>query len=311
MKNQEINNQTTLFRFVSLRSAELTKKENQDKRFIFHPDNQTGAFFNAVQNKDSSQSKWNAMRSASANFSAFQDEKEIEALNPDFFQVADKVARNKSTLDPKELAEKMNGLQPLDLKFELKLWDNLFYQVLTQKNFYVKEAVIQLLVLNNILKNKSYFIGKTFDAETAKQLILAKVVLPVELFEEDTTPANNTTTQKVAEREKELIGFVPQELLEAKEVAEAKITAENAEFLLSELKRIEQSHYETYEEAYNRELKAYQEQIKPTIVDYQKRYKEAQRRLCEKPKDENYNPDDICNQPDVEYPELPEFVFNF
>ena len=26
MKNQEINNQTTLFRFVSLRSAELTKK---------------------------------------------------------------------------------------------------------------------------------------------------------------------------------------------------------------------------------------------------------------------------------------------
>jgi hypothetical protein len=53
MKNEEINNQTTLFRFVSLRSAELTKKENQNKRFIFHPDNQTGAFFNAVHNKDS------------------------------------------------------------------------------------------------------------------------------------------------------------------------------------------------------------------------------------------------------------------
>jgi hypothetical protein len=40
---------------VSLRSAELTKKENQDKRFIFHPDNQTGPFFYAVNNKNSSQ----------------------------------------------------------------------------------------------------------------------------------------------------------------------------------------------------------------------------------------------------------------
>ena len=49
MTNQEINNQTTLFRFVSLRSAELSKKENQDKRFIFHPDYNTGSFFNAVQ----------------------------------------------------------------------------------------------------------------------------------------------------------------------------------------------------------------------------------------------------------------------
>ena len=116
MKNQEINNQTTLFRFVSLRSAELTKKENQDKRFIFHP-NPSGTFFNAVENKDSSQTKWNAMRSASENFSAFQNEKEIEEINPDFFQVADWVSRNKSTLDPKELAEKMSGLQPLDLKF--------------------------------------------------------------------------------------------------------------------------------------------------------------------------------------------------
>lgn len=114
MKNQEINNQTTLFRFVSLRSAELTKKENQDKRFIFHPDNKTGTFFNAVESKDSSQSKLNAMRSASEDFSTFQNEKEIEEINTDFFQVADWVARNKSTLDPKELAEKLNGLQPLD-----------------------------------------------------------------------------------------------------------------------------------------------------------------------------------------------------
>ena len=279
MKNQEINNQTTLFRFVSLRSAELTKKENQNKRFIFHPDNQTGAFFNAVQNKESNTTKWDAMRSASENFSAFQDEKEIENINPDYFKLADWIARNKSTLDPKELAEKIEVLEPLDLKLELNLWDNLFFQVLTQKSFYIKEAIIQLLVFNNILKNKTFFIGKGFDAEIARQLLLAKVVLPVELFEENiTSSSNNSTNQKVAEREKELAGFIPQEMLEAKEVAEAKNSAQNVEFLLSELLNIEQAHYETYEKEYNSELKAYQEKIKPTIVEYQKKYKEEQRK---------------------------------
>jgi len=311
MKNQEINNQTTLFRFVSLRSAELTKKENQNKRFIFHPDSQTGAFFNAVMNKDTNTTKWDAMRSAEGNISTFEDEKAIEVINPDYFKLADWIARNKSTLDPKELGEKINGLDLLDPTFELNLWDNLFYQVLTQKSFYVKEAIIQLLVFNNILKNKSFFIGKGFEAEIAKQLVSAKVVLPLELFEENNTTASNPNNKKNNEREKELAGFIPQEMLEAKEVAEAKITSENIEYLLSELKNIETEQYKAYEEAYNKELKAYQEEVKPTILEYQKRYKEAQRRLCEKPKDENYNPDDICNQPDIDYPELPEFVFNF
>lgn len=269
--NPEINNQTTLFRFVNLRSAELSKKENQDKRFIFHPDNQTGVFFNAVESKDSSQTKWKAMRSASENFAAFQDENEVENINSDYFQIANWVARNKSTLNTKELAEKINKLQSLDLKIELNLWDNLFYQIISQKSFYVKEAIIQLLMLNNILKNKTFFEENTFDEDTAKQLVLAKVVLPVELFEEDKTIANNTSTQKNAQPDKELIEFIPQELLEAKEIVEAKITIENVEFLLSELEKVEQDHIEKYEETYNRELKNYQEQIRPTIVEYQKK----------------------------------------
>jgi hypothetical protein len=102
-------------------------------------------------------------------------------------------------------------------------------------------------------------------------LVSAKVVLPVELFEENiTSSGNNSTNQKVAEREKELAGFIPQEMLEAKEVAEAKITSENIEYLLSELKNIETEQYKAYEEAYNKELKAYQEQIKPAIIDTKK-----------------------------------------
>jgi len=36
--------QHTLFRFISLRAPELNKKEEQKKRFVFHPDNTTAVF---------------------------------------------------------------------------------------------------------------------------------------------------------------------------------------------------------------------------------------------------------------------------
>ena len=49
----ENKNQLTLYRFVSLRSPELSKKENQEKRFVFHLDNRTGVFFDAINNKPS------------------------------------------------------------------------------------------------------------------------------------------------------------------------------------------------------------------------------------------------------------------
>lgn len=37
--------QQTLFRFISLRAPEIGKKEEQKKRFVFHPDNTTAVFF--------------------------------------------------------------------------------------------------------------------------------------------------------------------------------------------------------------------------------------------------------------------------
>jgi hypothetical protein len=143
-------------------------------------------------------------------------------------------------------------------------------------------------------------------------LVLSKVVLPIELFDEISSIKPTTIVkQKISRGERKLPLFIPQELLEAKEVVQAKIAAENIEQIILELKKVEQAHYETYQETYDKELKSYQKKINPVIVEYQKKYKQELRRLCEKPKDENYDPQDICNQPDIEYPELPEFVFDY
>lgn len=240
--SQEINNQTTLFRFVSLRSAELTKKENQDKRFIFHPDNQTGIFFEVLKEKKENETKWKHLQIASEDFTAFTDEKQIEVLDKDFFQIANWISQNTGQIDLKIIALKCKNLSSLDDTIELKLWDNLFYQIITQKSFYVKEAVIEMLVLNNILKNKVFFDDVSTNDALIRQMLSAKVVLPPLLFEDLLKQTHNATAEKFTKKEPELAGFVHQALLTAQEVESAKIKAKNLESLLANLKKIEQKH---------------------------------------------------------------------
>jgi len=302
----ENKNQVTLYRFVSLRSPELSKKDDQEKRFVFHPDNKTGKFFDAVKNKPTSQTNWEAMQNASTTFVAFQNENEIESLNFDFYKVSEWIARNRSDFDSKELFEKIKSLAIFDLKTEQNLWDNLFYQVITQKSFYVKEAIMQVLVLQNLLKQI-----KNLDEETIINnlsiLANAKVVLPKYLFGAE---LNDTSVLAKGEIEdKEIV--LDKELYDAQLIQSAKNNIDNLDTLIEELQTLEKNYYKDYQKRYSEEIKNYQDQVFPIFEAYQKEYDIEKRKLCDIPRDEHYDPNDICYQPDVETPDVPEFVFNY
>ena len=321
---ENLNNQNTLFRFVSLRNPELTKKEHQNKRFVFNSDSVNGNFHLAVSQREENTTKWDAMLTAAKSFNAFANEKAIETSYQQHFELADWVTRNRNTLDIDYLTARLNEIGELQPSDEVKLWDNLFYQVLTQKDFYVKEAVIQLLVLQNILKNKSVFTAEPFDEEIAKQLLSARVVLPTELFDE------LALTQYVEIEEEEDDDTVPKELVDAQQIEEARIASANIEDILSELNEIEINHREEGENEYKKEFanfqKEYGREIKDKISRYQAEYNSQLRNIGEfykgkdisykekgffSNKDVLYDRTELCNQPDVEYPELPEFQFEY
>ncbi len=70
----ESKNKNTLYRFVSLRNPELSKKENQEVRFVFHPLNDeplstsSTNFFLAIKDKVASKSKWQALQEFCISF---------------------------------------------------------------------------------------------------------------------------------------------------------------------------------------------------------------------------------------------------
>lgn len=303
MATAENKNQLTLYRFVSLRSPELSKKENQEKRFVFHPDEKTGVFFDAIKNKPTSQTNWDAMRIASGSFLAFVTEAEIENLDKNIYQASDWLAANKNNLEPKILLEKLKGVKPIDLKIELNLWDNLFYQVVTQKSFYIKESLIQILVLNNLLKQ----ILNLVDEEALKllpTLTNAKVVLPKNLFE---SLDEENIVAKTDLKAKELV--LSSNVQKAQEIQTSKINISNLETIIEELRILEAKYFKGYQSKYSTEFALHEKKIAPIVADFQKKYDAEIRKKCDIPKPIDYDPTDFCNIPDIALPVVPEFNF--
>lgn len=307
MPNSENKNQLTLYRFVSLRSPELTKTENQEKRFVLHPDNSTGPFFTAVNEKPTNQTNWEAMENESNNFSSFNEVSELDSyVGSKFYKLSEWIAQNRSNINISELQEKINAVELLDPQKELEIWDNLFFQVITQRSFYLKEAIIQALVLQNMLKQIS-FLNEEEIITFLPVLANAKVVLPTILFGDQAAVSNNV--EKKGEVDEDII--VSKELFDANDIQNSKNNIDNYKNLIDQLQILEKSYNKASQEQYNTDLQAYQVDISTIIKQYESDYNEERRNLCSIPRDEHYDPDDICYQPNIVKPEIPEFVFSF
>ena len=306
MAETENKNKHTLYRFVSLRNPELSDKKDQNQRFVFHFDNKSGVFFREMIGKNENESKWQNLQNTSQTFPAFKTEVDIEAkISEELIAVSTWLSRNRTKLNPKIVLEKISKLKVLDLKVEIDIWDNLFYQVVTQKDFYIKEILMQLLVLNNLLKFVNS--GITNDDKIISIPILAKarVVLPTFLFEDD----NKTITHSARQSEQDSEASVEELKENNKDNANQNIN--ELELAKNEIEKLQKKYNKDVAKAYQVALSEHEAATKPLIDKYNKEWNEAKRKLCDIPRPDNYNPDDYCNQPNVNYPELPIFDFNF
>lgn len=298
----ELKNQHTLFRIVSLRNPERYKKENQHLSFVFHPDNSSGVFFNAVNNKTANQTKWQAL--TSVTFSGYTSESEIEDLNGTLFKTADWLSRNRQIAKPEEVLERLNGLSKYDDPTEINLWDNLFYKIITDENYYIKEAIIQVLVLQNLLKQIALLATEEEKLNCVITLANAKVVLPTYLFEEEVNVISNNQSKVEASPIS-----IPKSLYVAQEVENAKTQLKQLEEVKKELKKFENKQNVIFQKRYDEALKSYQNTIKPSIEAYKKSYAAAKLALEVAADANNKEPNiNLINLPD--YPSIPEFTYD-
>lgn len=244
------NRQQTLFRFVSLRAPEAITKDKKEQRklFVLHPDNQSGAFFEAVKKRPDGQTKWQAMAKEALTFNAFSDSLAVDQLNPEFIVVAQWVVKNKSRFSVEELDEKISNLRPFDASTEITLWDNLFYQVVTQKSAEIKESLCLLLVLQNLLKEKE---GK----DSFEKLANATVVLAAELFIEE-----KTSPKEEGEREAPIFDIRP--LVSSLQKALSLSSSDRNHQAIKELQKLQKKYLKEYNRLYQTAQSEYELAVK-------------------------------------------------
>ncbi len=321
----EIKN--TLFRFVTMRAPELSDEKLKDKRFVFRNEAKEGyyrPFDQAVATREN-QTKWNAI--AQCEFDAYQSVDQVKALNEKLYDLAVWIARNKHSFTTEELILKIKEVDAaLDDHQVNELWNNLFYQVVTQKSFYIKEAIMQVLVANHVLVNKDLIskeldlISKKsvknpiFDTELIKYIINAKVVLPRELFiEENDSNADESRLLRQTKPEDVIESLPSSEMLRVQNVSNAQIKIEQYNILKKELEKLEKRYRKERQKAFEAAEKEHEANIKPILEKYNNEVKASKESWCSvrDPK-VTYDLNDPCNQlPVIPQPELPKFVFEF
>jgi hypothetical protein len=248
------NQQQTLFRFVSIRPPQLVNDVGKKQRFVFSPDE--GVFYDAVKNRPLGQSKREAMKIAGETFDAYKSAEAIEVKYNNYFTVATWIARNKQSFSPQVLLDMIQDLSPFDAATVVKFWDNLYFQIITQKDFYIKEDVMQFLVLNNLLA----IIEKADTLEEKLKLLPvlanARVVLPTELFTEE----EQDTTSSAKGGSGEYI-FSTKSLSRSLEVMVAESVISRSKTAISELKVLQQDYFTEYNDLYQAANDTYEKEL--------------------------------------------------
>ncbi|MCO6174713.1 hypothetical protein NHF50_06610 [Flavobacterium sp. NRK F10] len=298
--SNEIKN--TLFRFVSMRAPELSTEHEANKGFILQPEIAYGEFNEAIANKPAETTKLETLKVTALNFKPLTIE-EIKTLDKKVYDFSVWVAKNRSTITDAELKAKAEGM-PLLTDESIKLiWQNLYYQVITQKDFYAKETLMQLLIAQHILVNYASF--------KIEDLLKAKVILPKALFIEDQTETGLIAAKIAAPTNEINISNPAMQKLETA----AKLKEDNASLLKlqRELQKAEKTYRKEYEAEYQKQLEAHELKIKPLLDQYNKDLEAARQEYCSvKDPSITYDPNDPCQQPvEVAQPDLPKFEFSF
>ncbi|UKB79457.1 hypothetical protein [Chryseobacterium sp. MEBOG07] len=306
----------TLFRFVSLRSPQLPDEEKENKKFITIPDSlkSDDSFYKPVASNNGSKQRVLKEKAQlyKQNSNFIPDTKTLKQVYTVVYDYALWLAKNKNTCSYNQFNEKKN-----QVKFSpsyafpnlINLWNNLIYQIATQKDFYVKEGLMQVLLAAHTLDPKnSAPVGDEY-----KDLLSARVVIPRELML-DTPDANPIgLASKMAERESGEITAPSAYMEKQQKIQEAKALLSRYEVLTKEISLIETGYNKEYAQEYKRSEEEHNEKNQSIIDEYYVRLEEARRKYCEirKP-DQPYNPADPCHQPEaIPYPKLPKFEFPF
>jgi hypothetical protein len=187
-KNQKIMETAsteTLFRFTTFRKPEKGTTKEIGKGFIYHPTNGRDGFFaeEIINPKETQQLQMVALVERSKAFNSDNGKLTNDDLNREvgnnFFDYAIWFAANSKDIADKLIVfpnEAMAAQEAISRELEIKIWSNLFYQMITDESVEVRTNLVNILCANNFAKKNIE------NRDIAYQYADAKIVIPKGLY---------------------------------------------------------------------------------------------------------------------------------
>lgn len=284
------NASQTLFRMVSLRNPQLTETKRRNLSFIQRPKGAVGVFDEAINNRDTSITKIRAIENfiKASEFSntAIQNEKEIEdGVYGPLLIIGRKISKKENISEHDWLFTKNYYASLIDSNKELKsdgitifktLWDNLIYQTISQKDFYVKEALSDILKAIHLGFAQSINPDDEFlrinGTNPVENALNGKITLPKELFIEEQTKQKEVQKKLTKSTEFRLSSEAQMNL----NLQTALIQKEELENLETELKTYQKSYYKQKDLAYKNQYAEYLKNNELLFTEYERISKEIE-----------------------------------
>ncbi|WP_157485994.1 hypothetical protein [Flavobacterium sp. Leaf359] len=176
----------TLFRFMTMRAPELTGDEKTKTHFaqLIDVSEHLASHFIVGIKQNTGVSKKALLQNLAANFESqsLKSKKEIShAVSDPVLKFSEWLTRNRDSLTEDNLLQNMpSDITSFDLNTRVLIWDNLFYQIISQKSPYLRESLLSLLVTDLFLTNKK------LPFEELKEVAKARIIIPKIFFENET-----------------------------------------------------------------------------------------------------------------------------
>lgn len=169
----ETRRKTDLFRFATLRAPQLISKERRALGFVENLDLDHSEIFQDLNLTASLDVIRLGVQSHVDSYSPFETVDEIKAINPDFWDFSLWLAENKDSINRGEIDARINGAS-LDGTTVTQLWDNIYCDIIREKNPYVRQACIQLLIADNFVRNYEIYSPNLVVEEAENEAKLVK-----------------------------------------------------------------------------------------------------------------------------------------
>lgn len=256
---------TDLFRFVTLRSPELISSDRKSLGFINHPDAANSAFLSLIDDADLNLSK-TLLANATSSFSPFSKVQDLKDLSPQIWDFSLWLAKNKNNLIRSELDAKVPTSLPTAANV-LTIWDNLYYDLLTNSNPYIRQACLQVIVGLNFIDNyATYSPGTTTvpeeiasEAESLKRLANGKVIIH-KVFTLEKRQSSSSTID---------FNFASKRSLMAQHMANlANCRVSLFDSIHTEINQYEKTYNSDYTTEFNNRRKVYDSTNNPILEQY-------------------------------------------